>query len=232
MEFPTFREYLSDKNVVSQEIIEESINSTLVEEAAFKSADKVKVLDKVKKIIEKATGKKYALSPMPFFYKNKSGSHTGFYMWAKDKSAIRFNLDETKSKLNIKKTSGFEITSFDVYSAEDAKANKGKGHLKPTVTVNLNGLNIVQVISKLTDVLKNPEKNKKFTITVDLPNPYPKKPLPVKVVEEAKVLDINLIEEANVQNGIFKRRNQKIRYRRFSCTNITSSKKYTRICGY
>jgi hypothetical protein len=200
----SFKDYLSKKNVISQDIIEESrteAERNLVEEAAFKAADINKVIKKVASVISKATGTKFASSPLPYYYKNKDGEQEGYYLFTKKGNAIRLNVGESKSKLNVKKEAGSEIISFDVFDIADAKGEK----TKPTVTVKLNGLNIVQVIKELTDVITNPSANKKFKKEIELPNPNKRTKLPTKkVTEEGKtksVLDINLIEEAKIQIG-------------------------------
>jgi hypothetical protein len=200
----SFREYLAEKKVIEPKIIEESRTeeekAALIEEAQFAAADLKKALTKVVKVINTATGRTYSLSPLPYYYKNSSGEHEGYYAFDKSGNAIRFLAEPKKSKLNVKKEAGYEVSSFDVFDIDDVKGSGGKP--KPTVHVELNGLNIIQSLDEIKKVIKDPKKNNTFSIDVELPNPNKKVKLPVKVLEEGKrVIAVDLIEEAKVQIG-------------------------------
>jgi hypothetical protein len=200
----SFREYLSNKGIVDQDIIEESLRASgeLVEEA-FQLKNKMKVLNNIARLISKDTGEKYSPSPVPVVFKNSFGSFTGYYLFnTKNMKAVRLNISDKKEKNNLtgQPKEAFEITSFDVFADEKGPAKAA------TVHVDLGGLNIVQIIAEFKDVLKNPTKNKKFVKTINLPNPNPMKPLPKtkEVNEEGKTVyknDIRLIEEAKVVVG-------------------------------
>jgi len=200
----SFREYVSDTGIIDQKIIDASLVATgdLTEEA-FKLTDQTKVLKNITKLVSKTTGLKYSVSPVPVKFKNSAGSQTGFYLFnTSNLAAIRINVSDKapKSTLNQKQQPGFEITSFDVFADDKGEAKAA------TVHVELGGLNIVQVLEELKDVLLNPSKNNKFERTINLPNPNKMVPLPKTktVTEEGKTVyknDIRLIEEAKIVIG-------------------------------
>ena len=113
-----------------------------LEEAKFKAGSAFIVMEKVIKILEKKTKSRIGLSPVPWTYRNKTGSYAGFVASALNKPfKLRFNFILSKSD---------EIVSVDYY--------KSKKLAVPTYTIDLNGVNIVKVVETIVLVINGEYK--------------------------------------------------------------------------
>jgi hypothetical protein len=208
----SFREHLKAKNLISGSLTEEGTSleyeaklqtKTVVEEA-FKQEQAGAVMSYISKLISKLSGNQYTYLKMPMDVTTVNGDYTSFYVVPTTGSLEAFRMNFAKSgkkDVKIKGNAGpdgsVEIASFDYFGDEKGKATK------PQWTIDLKGLNIVQVAKSLQEFFLNPSNedwNEK-TFAIPLDPSQKQKELPKKfLTEEGFIIkgaaDLRVVEEA------------------------------------
>lgn len=151
----------------------------IIKEASFKSGSASKVLKKVLVVIGKRVGVTFALSPIPWGYKNAFGYFEGYYaFYGNNTAALRVNFEIGKSD---------KILSVDWFETLTKK---------PKFTIELNGLNIVEVVDTITSVMDGTYQTRaEMTESVELAERYTTK----DAVEDWFMEDPNILRD--MQSG-------------------------------
>lgn len=108
----------------------------IMQEAAFKAGSAGKVIGLVLKVLSKRLSTQFKLSPIPWTYKSTDGQFEGYYaFFGNMNSSIRLNFLLGKSD---------KIVSVDYFEAATQT---------PKLSIDLNGINIVQVIDVVVGVI-------------------------------------------------------------------------------
>lgn len=137
-------------------IIESNI---LVEEGKFNADDISSAVDSVIPLIEKGLGQTVYKDPVPQWFNNElSGNGLGVLCYHGDGKAFRLNIiGNTIDNVS-------SISSVDVWGKDTDKLTN------PDVNINLNGLNILQVIKSISNIIKDPSKIEDIVIEKLNPN--------------------------------------------------------------